>query len=90
MTGEITLRGNVLAVGGIKEKTLAAHRAGITRVLLPERNRKDLVDIAPEVKAELEIMFVSHVSEVPALALTESPKSFAAASSDKGASGEEE
>src|SRR6202022_4587439 len=48
MTGEITLRGNVLPVGGIKEKLLAAHRAGIKRVIIPERNRKDIVDVPEE------------------------------------------
>ena len=70
MTGEITLRGNVLPVGGIKEKLLAAHRAGIKRVILPARNEKDLVDVAEEVREELDIHFVKKVSEVPALALT--------------------
>jgi ATP-dependent Lon protease len=69
MTGEITLRGNVLPVGGIKEKVLAAHRAGIKRVILPERNRKDLVDIPPEVQRELEIRFARRVEEVIELAL---------------------
>lgn len=69
MTGEITLRGNVLPVGGIKEKTLAAQRAGIKRVILPERNRKDMVEVAEEVKEGLEFFFVSHVEEIPALAL---------------------
>jgi ATP-dependent Lon protease len=71
MTGEITLRGNVLPVGGIKEKTLAAHRAGIRRVILPERNRKDMVDVAEEVKNDLEFVFVRTVDEIPAYALTE-------------------
>jgi ATP-dependent Lon protease len=71
MTGEITLRGNVLPVGGIKEKTLAAHRAGIKRIILPERNRKDLIDVAADVKAEVEFFFVSTVDEIPKLALTE-------------------
>jgi ATP-dependent Lon protease len=64
MTGEITLRGNVLPVGGIKEKVLAAHRAGIKRVVLPERNQKDLVDIPPEVRNELEFVFVHRVEEL--------------------------
>ena len=64
MTGEITLRGNVLPVGGIKEKLLAAHRAGIKRVILPERNQKDIVDVPDEVKADLEIHFVSRMEEV--------------------------
>ena len=71
MTGEITLRGNVLPVGGIKEKTLAAHRAGIQRVILPERNRKDMVDVPDQVKEELEFFFVSKITEVPPIALTE-------------------
>lgn len=70
MTGEITLRGNVLPVGGIKEKTLAALRAGIKRVILPERNRKDMIEIADEVKENLEILFVKKVSEIPQYALT--------------------
>lgn len=69
MTGEITLRGNVLPVGGIKEKTLAAQRAGIKRVILPERNRKDMVDVADEVKEALEFVFVSKVEEIPKWAL---------------------
>lgn len=75
MTGEITLRGNVLPVGGIKEKTLAAQRAGITRVILPERNRKDMIDVAQEVKDSVEFVFVSRVEEVPqwALAPTDEP-----------------
>jgi ATP-dependent Lon protease len=70
MTGEITLRGNVLPVGGIKEKLLAAHRAGIKRVILPERNQKDIVDVPDEVKADLEIHFVSRMEEVLPYVLT--------------------
>ena len=69
MTGEITLRGQVLPVGGIKEKVLAAHRAGIRRVVLPERNQKDLVDIPEEVKRTLEIVFVRKVGETLVAAL---------------------
>jgi ATP-dependent Lon protease len=64
MTGEITLRGSVLPVGGIKEKVLAAHRAGIKRVLLPDRNRKDLVDIPETIRKDLELIFVSRMKEV--------------------------
>lgn len=69
MSGEITLRGNVLPVGGIKEKVLAAQRAGIKRIILPERNRKDMVDVPQEVKDAVEFFFVRQVSEIPPLAL---------------------
>ena len=72
MTGEITLRGLVLPVGGIKEKMLAAHRAGIRHVILPERNEKDVVDVPEEILSELEISYVRTVDEVLALALDES------------------
>ncbi len=64
MTGEITLRGKVLPVGGIKEKVLAARRAGIHTIILPRRNEKDLEDIPPEVLQELEMVFVDTVDEV--------------------------
>jgi ATP-dependent Lon protease len=63
MTGEITLKGRVLPVGGIKEKLLAAHRAGIRRVLLPEENRQDVEKIPEDVREELEIRFTSSASE---------------------------
>ncbi|HZP45144.1 MAG TPA: endopeptidase La [Candidatus Binataceae bacterium] len=64
MTGEITLRGKVLPVGGIKEKVLAARRAGIKTVILPRRNEHDLDDIPPEVRAEMEIVFVDTIDDV--------------------------
>ena len=64
MTGEITLRGSVLPVGGIKEKVLAAHRAGIRRVVLPDRNRKDMVDIPESVRKDLELSFVKRIQDV--------------------------
>jgi ATP-dependent Lon protease len=64
MTGEITLRGRILPVGGVKEKLLAAHRAGIKEVLVPERNRRDLEDVPADVTAEMKITLVSKVSEV--------------------------
>jgi ATP-dependent Lon protease len=64
MTGEITLRGNVLPVGGIKEKVLAAHRSEIKNVIIPKRNEKDLVDVSEDVKEELEIHFVEHVADL--------------------------
>ncbi|MBN1945921.1 MAG: endopeptidase La [Bradymonadales bacterium] len=73
MTGEITLRGNILPVGGVKEKILAAHRAGIHRVILPERNRKDMVDVSEEVKSQMELIFVSNMSELPELVLESLP-----------------
>ena len=71
MTGEITLRGNVLPVGGIKEKVLAAHRSGIKRIVMPERCKKDLVDVNAEIQEELDIHFVSHVSQLPELVFEE-------------------
>ena len=69
MTGEITLRGRVLPVGGIKEKVLAAHRAGIKRVILPERNMADLEDVPAEIKSELEFVSVAKMEEVLEAAL---------------------
>jgi ATP-dependent Lon protease len=69
MTGEITLRGSVLPVGGIKEKLLAAHRAGITTVLIPHRNERDLEDVPKDVLAELTIHFIKRVDEILPLAL---------------------
>ncbi len=71
MTGEVTLRGRVLAIGGLKEKLLAALRGGIKLVLIPEENVKDLAEIPANVKEGLEIVPVAHVDEVLALALTE-------------------
>ena len=75
MTGEITLRGNVLQIGGLKEKLLAAHRAGIKRVIIPDRNVKDLIDVPDEVKNEMEILSVKRMDEVLALALKDPPPS---------------
>jgi len=69
MTGEITLRGRVLPVGGIKEKVLAAHRAGIKRIILPERNTADLDEIPEEVRETLEFVPVSKMDAVLANAL---------------------
>jgi ATP-dependent Lon protease len=73
MTGEITLRGRVLPVGGIKEKVLAAHRAGIKTVILPEENTKDLEEVPQVVKDELSFIFVSSMNEVIAKALKPKP-----------------
>lgn len=69
MTGEITLRGRILPIGGVKEKLLAAHRAGITHVLLPTENEKDLEEIPASVLGKLQISFVEHMDEVLARAL---------------------
>ncbi len=74
MTGEITLRGAVLPVGGIKEKVLAAHRSGIRTILLPERNRKDLPDIPETVRNEVTIHFCSRMDEVLQHALERPPQ----------------
>jgi ATP-dependent Lon protease len=71
MTGEVTLRGRVLPIGGLKEKLLAALRGGITTVLIPFENEKDLVEIPANIRDGLEIIPVRHVDEVLALALTE-------------------
>lgn len=73
VTGEITLRGAVLPVGGIKEKVLAAHRAGIKIVILPDRNQKDLVDVPEQARKELVIKFVKRVDEVLPLVLSDDP-----------------
>jgi ATP-dependent Lon protease len=64
MTGEITLRGRVLPIGGLKEKILAAHRAGVTTVLMPEENKKDLKDIPEQVLEQMTVLPVSHMDEV--------------------------
>jgi ATP-dependent Lon protease len=75
MTGEITLRGRVLAIGGFKEKTLAAHRAGIKTFLAPAKNRKDLVKLSKKVQRELNIQFVERMDEVlPYVLLDARPK----------------
>jgi ATP-dependent Lon protease len=73
MTGEITLRGEVLPIGGLKEKLLAAHRGGITTVLIPKENIKDLVEIPETIKEGLEIRPVNWIDEVWTLALTDLP-----------------
>ena len=69
MTGEVTLRGRVLGIGGLKEKVLAAFREGITTVLFPENNKKDLIDIPEEVRRKVEMRSVSHMDEVISLAV---------------------
>jgi len=74
MTGEITLRGLVLPIGGLKEKTLAAKRAGIKQVIVPKRNEKDMPDIPEEVRQTIKFSFVSTIDEALAIALTNSPR----------------
>lgn len=74
MTGEITLRGQVLPIGGLKEKLLAAHRGGVRVVLIPEENEKDLVDIPKNIQAKLDIRPVRWIDEVLSLALVQAPK----------------
>jgi ATP-dependent Lon protease len=74
MTGEITLRGRVLPVGGVKEKVLAAHRAGIKRLVIPERNRVDLEEVPKEILEELEFIFISRMEQVLEVALESVPE----------------
>ncbi|HUM10248.1 MAG TPA: endopeptidase La [Myxococcaceae bacterium] len=84
MTGEATLRGLVLPVGGIKEKVLAAHRAGIKRVILPERVRKDLNDVPEQAKKDIEFIFVTQMDEVLRNALESDPFKARAGTPDGG------
>jgi ATP-dependent Lon protease len=74
MTGEITLRGEVLPIGGLKEKLLAAHRGGITTVVIPKDNEKDLVEIPKNIKDKLEIHPVQWIDEVLEIALQHKPE----------------
>jgi len=73
MTGEITLRGQVLPIGGLKEKLLAAHRGGIQTVLIPDENMKDLVEIPQNIKESLDIRAVKWIDDVLEVALTHMP-----------------
>ncbi len=89
MTGEITLRGNVLPIGGVKEKVLAAHRAQIRKVILPAQNKKDMEDVPEEPKRDMEFVFVEHVRQVfdeallPSSEKTKSAKSKSATGNGK-------
>ena len=64
MTGEITLRGNVLPIGGLKEKSISAHRSGIKKIIIPKENEKDIEDIPEVVRNELEIVLADHIDTV--------------------------
>lgn len=76
MTGEITLRGRVLEIGGVKEKVIAAHRAGLKTIILPKENEKDLVDIPKNVQKDIKFIFVSQINEVLRQALLNGEKKF--------------
>jgi ATP-dependent Lon protease len=69
MTGEITLRGHVLPIGGVREKVLSAHRSGLKTVILPKRNAKDLVDVPKRARSELQLVLVDHMDQVLDVAL---------------------
>ena len=83
MTGEVTLRGHVLLIGGLKEKLLAAHRAGISKVIIPEDNRKDLAEIPKNILDNIKIYTVKSVDEVLKIALTKEFKKVEWAEIDK-------
>jgi ATP-dependent Lon protease len=83
MTGEITLRGEVLPIGGLKEKLLAAHRGGIGTVMIPKENEKDLVEIPSNIKSGLEIIPVRWIDEVLEVALAHQPTPLPKDSSSK-------
>jgi ATP-dependent Lon protease len=74
MTGEITLRGRILPVGGVREKVLAAYRMGLKTVILPKRNVKDLVDVPKRARSEMHIVAVEHMDQVLNIALTPLPE----------------
>ena len=73
MTGEVTLRGRGLEIGGVKEKTVAGHRSGLTQIVLPEDNRKDMDDIPSNVKKDIKFIFADRVEEVLNVALKKWP-----------------
>ena len=72
MTGEISLRGRVMEIGGVKEKTIAGHRSGLKHIILPKDNRKDLVKVPPKVKKDLKFSFVTDLEDVLKIALLNS------------------
>ena len=83
MTGEVTVTGQVLPIGGLKEKLLAAHRAGVKKVLIPKENEKDLVDIPKKVREDIKIFPVESADEVLKIALTKELKPIEWAEVDK-------
>ena len=74
MTGEVTLRGKVLPIGGVRDKVLGAHRAGIEMVILPKENRKDIEDLPEAVRKSMKLVFVDHVDQVIDRALIKLPR----------------
>ena len=74
MTGEVTVTGQVLPIGGLKEKLLAAHRGNIKKILIPEQNIKDLIDIPSEIKDKIDVIPVKWIDQVLDIALTKEPK----------------
>jgi ATP-dependent Lon protease len=82
MTGEITLRGRVLPVGGVREKVLAAHRAGLKKVILPKQNMKDLIDIPKRARNRIEVVPVEHINDVLQVALIPTARESKAAKSN--------
>jgi ATP-dependent Lon protease len=85
MTGEITLRGRVLPIGGLKSKLLAAHLAGVKTVLIPKRNEKDLIDVPEEVRSQLRLVPVETMDEVLAEALIDAPRPAALIKAERAA-----
>jgi ATP-dependent Lon protease len=84
MTGEITLRGAILPVGGIREKVLAAHRAGIGKVLLPKQNERDIDDIPATVRRKMEFVLIEHANDALPHVLKRSPKKRASSGGGAG------
>jgi len=74
MTGELTLRGEILRIGGLKEKSLAAYRAGVKTLILPKENQKDMVEIPDEIKRNVRFVFVETMDQVLKLALDKKPE----------------
>ncbi len=83
MTGEITLRGRVLPIGGFREKVLAAHRAGLKTILIPKKNEKDMIEVPKKVKRDLNFVFVERMEEVLPIALSQKPSKGKASSSQR-------